>query len=86
MTVDYVVKACLISVGDSELVTNPILLDIREFNVILGIDWLTAYHAILDCFKKRVIFQIPGQQEFNFLGDQTTSSVFSAIQVDQLRK
>ena len=45
-----------------------VLLDLQDFDVILGMDWLASYHASIDCFGKRVIFSIPGQLEFNFVG------------------
>lgn len=34
------------------------------FDVILGIDWLSAYYAMLDCRGKSIVFSIPDQQGF----------------------
>ncbi|KAI3472590.1 hypothetical protein Pfo_030073 [Paulownia fortunei] len=34
----------------------------------LGMDWLTKYHATIDCNKKIVIFQPPGEEQFVFNG------------------
>ena len=31
-------------------------------------DWLAAYHALVDCFNKKVTFQISSQLEFCFEG------------------
>ncbi|KAL6321211.1 hypothetical protein AAG906_016245 [Vitis piasezkii] len=45
-----------------------VLLDLQDFDVILGIDWLASYHASIDCFGKRVMFSIPGQPNFSFEG------------------
>jgi len=39
-----------------------------EYNIILGIDWLSTYHASVDCYKKRVIFKMKGVPEFIFAG------------------
>ena len=36
--------------------------------MILGVDWLASYHASIDCFRKRVMFKIPGQPNFSFEG------------------
>ena len=33
----------------------------HEFDVILGIDWLTTHHAKIDCFHKIISFHIPNQ-------------------------
>lgn len=34
------------------------------FDVILGMNWLSKYHAYIDYLGKRVVFQIPGELEF----------------------
>ena len=46
---------------DCELETSRILfivdfqvMDMSEFNVIIGMDWLTAHQVIIDCDRKRV--------------------------------
>ena len=30
------------------------VMDMSEFDVILGMDWLTAYRVVIDCERKRV--------------------------------
>ncbi|GJW21164.1 retrotransposon protein, putative, ty3-gypsy subclass [Tanacetum coccineum] len=35
---------------------NALLLDMCEFDIILGMDWLSAHHATIDCHSRRVIF------------------------------
>jgi hypothetical protein len=50
------------------LVVDLILLDIHDFDVILGMDWLSTHHAVVDCFEKRAIFRILGQSKFYFEG------------------
>ena len=30
------------------------IMDMSEFNVILGMDWLKAYRVVIDCERKRV--------------------------------
>lgn len=61
-----VVKAYSIFIGDQEFLADLILLEMHGFDVILGMDWLEAYHATLDCFEKRVISQLPGKPRFIF--------------------
>ena len=31
-----------------------------DFDVILGMDWLSPYHAVLDCNAKTVTLAMPG--------------------------
>ena len=32
-------------------------------------DWLSKYHASIDCMKKIVTFQPPDEEEFLFIGE-----------------
>ena len=45
-----------------------ILLYIHDFDVILGMDWLSRHHATVDCYRKEVRFYKPGQTEVVFYG------------------
>jgi len=40
------------------------------YDVILGMTWLSKYHAVIDCRNKKVIFRIPRQPEFQFFGER----------------
>ena len=44
-----------------EFLADLILLDIHEFDVILGMDWLSRHHATVDCYRKEVRFCRPGE-------------------------
>ncbi|XP_022849894.1 uncharacterized protein LOC111371986 [Olea europaea var. sylvestris] len=55
----WVYKDCGIRVNDHELKADLILLDIHDFNVILGMDFLSRHCALVDCFCKEVIFRSP---------------------------
>ena len=50
------VRDCVISFDGYELITNLTLLDMGEFDTILGMDWLSTWHATLDCFAKKICF------------------------------
>jgi hypothetical protein len=59
-----------------------------EFDVILGMDWLSMYHACVDCFCKEVVFRPPGAIEFKLQGNQGISlpKLVSAMQATWLLK
>lgn len=57
--VSSVCKDCILSMGDREMKADLLLIEMKDFDVILGMDWLAAYHATIDCFGKVVKFQIP---------------------------
>jgi len=56
MLCDRVYKACEIHVTEVPLYVDLIPLEMHGFDVILGMDWLSAYHALIDCELKRVVF------------------------------
>ena len=53
---DRVYNAYEICVNDVPLFVNLIPLEMHDFNVILGIDWLSSYCAHIDCELKQVVF------------------------------
>ena len=53
---DIFFPSCPVLVEGRELLTDLILLDIIDFDVILGMDWLAQHYASLDCREKVVIF------------------------------
>ena len=55
-----VIKNDSIVFGGRELHVDLILLQLHDFDIILGMDWLATHHALVDCFAKRVTFHIPG--------------------------
>ncbi|XP_038974723.1 uncharacterized protein LOC120105985 [Phoenix dactylifera] len=73
-------------VTDRELPVDLIVLDMRDFDVILGMNWLATYHASVDCHGKRVNFQIPEEPAFSFCGNQGTAfpHIISALQAGRM--
>ena len=85
---DRVCKSCVVKIADRELLANLTLLEIRDFDIIFGMDWLAAYYAIVDCHRKKVIFQVPGEIELCFMGSgaYTSPQVISAFQARRMMK
>ncbi|XP_049388453.1 uncharacterized protein LOC125852779, partial [Solanum stenotomum] len=54
-----------------------ILLDMVDFDVILGMDWLSPYRAVLDCFSKTVTLAIPGIPPVVWQGSRGSTPVGS---------
>ena len=55
------------------MLADLVLLDVMDFDVILGMDWLSKHYAIVDCWRKEVIFRISNDEEFNFMGDKSSA-------------
>ena len=51
---ESICRKCIISLDESEFVVDLIVLSMSEFDVILGMDWLSSYHVSIDCFIKTV--------------------------------
>ena len=52
--VNRVYKNCLIVIHDREFFVDLIALPFLEFDLILGIDWLSKHQTIIDCDKNIV--------------------------------
>ena len=61
-----VCRDCPLVLEDRNLPADLVVLSMREFDAILGIDWLTKFHAKMDCVSKSITFSVPGSLPFNF--------------------
>ncbi|XP_077228493.1 uncharacterized protein LOC143861449 [Tasmannia lanceolata] len=86
LVANSVSKMCSIRICDRELVVDLILLDLYDFDVILGMDWLSVHHVLVDCNKKIVTFEIPGEEKscFEGRGALSTRVILSAMQACRL--
>ena len=72
-----VCKKCAITLKDHEFPTDLIVLSIREFNVILRIDWLTKYRANLDCVSRSIFFALSRDLAFSFQFSPLANAFFT---------
>ena len=86
LIVDKVYMGCRVIIEGHEFRANLVLLDIQDFNVILGMDWLSRHHATMDCFRKEVKFCRPGEPEITFYGVRKilSSSMMSVMMAGKL--
>jgi len=52
-----------------------ILLGIRGYDVILGMDWLTKYCATIDCNQKTVTLVTPKRESIQYKGGDSRPTV-----------
>ncbi|KAL0546275.1 hypothetical protein IC582_016181 [Cucumis melo] len=80
------VKACQIKTTGHVIEVTLLVLDMLDFDVILGMDWLAANHASIDCSLKEVAFNPPSLASFKFKGEGSRSlpKVISAIRASKL--
>ncbi|XP_043721030.1 uncharacterized protein LOC122668548 [Telopea speciosissima] len=83
---ELICEACDVEIMDRKLTADLILLEMKDFDVILGMDWLAAYHASVLCFEKRVLVRPVQQLEFEFFGMMIGTPPSVIISVMQARK
>ena len=71
-----VCKGCVLRIGEHELIVDLIALDLKRYDVIFGMDLLSTFWAVMDCFWKQIILQLPGGVIFSFINDQSSSHPF----------
>ena len=49
------------SINNKDAMADFIMLNMVEFDVILGMDWLHAYYATIDCRTQVVKFRTPNK-------------------------
>ena len=65
---DRVIRDSRVLIGGQEFPADLVALDMRDFDVVLGMDWLPRHRATLDCYKKEVKFHRQGKLEVKFRG------------------
>ena len=53
MTNLVLIKYCILCIEGRELLADLVLLDMHDFDVILGMDRLASYHVGVHCFEKK---------------------------------
>ena len=67
------VQASQIVIAERPLEVVLIVLNMTDFDVILGMDWLAENHAIINCRAREVIFRRPNEESFKFKGVDSRS-------------
>ena len=81
-----VVRDSGVLIGGQEFPEELVALDMRDFDVVLGMDWLSLHRATLDCYKKEVKLHRPGKLEVKFRGihRELSSSMISALAAQRM--
>ncbi|XP_073045959.1 uncharacterized protein [Primulina eburnea] len=81
-----ILKACPVQMGTRLLYAEFIVIPMVAFDVILGMDWLSVYRAVIDCVGKTVKFLIDDHEnnEIVGLGSSISTPVISCLQAIKL--
>ena len=72
---DSVCKSCVVKIANRVLLADLTLLKMLDFDIIFRMDWLAAHYAIVDCHRKKVIFQVLGEIEYCFVESRAYTSL-----------
>ena len=88
VSVNNVYRNCLNVIQAREFLADLITLPFQEFDLILGMDWLSKHRAIVDCGQKTVVLRCSDQSEVIVQGIRSgaMSNVISAMQARRLMR
>ena len=75
--IGMICRGCELEISGILLAVDLRVMDMSEFDVILGMDWLTTYRVIIDCERRRVTAYTQDDTRVYFRG---TSMIFCPIQ------
>ena len=83
-----VLRSCVIRLGDDDVFVDLIILDMLDFDVILGMDWLASCYAFVDYRQKVITFQIPDKPMYVYYGSRSEvlRNLISALYASKLLK
>ena len=68
--IDQICLDCELEILGILLTMDLRVMDISEFDVILGMDWLTAHRVVIDCDRRRIIAYTQDGDCVLFQGDK----------------
>ena len=87
VSVDLICRGCELEISEILLIVDLRVMDMLEFDFILGMDWLTAHLVIIDCEHRRVTAYTQDGIRVTFQGDKhdvLTQTVYDSKWHEQL--
>ena len=85
VSVNSIYRNCPIVIQAREFLADLITLPLREFDLTLGMDWLTKHRAIVDCGQKTVVLRCSDQSEVIIQGIRS-SVMYNVISAMKARR
>ena len=64
-------RGCELEISGTLLTVDLKIMDMSEFDVILGMDWLKVYRIVINCERRRVTAYTQDSTRMVFQGGQT---------------
>ena len=70
VSVDLTCQGCKLEISGILLIVDLKVMDMSEFDVILGMEWLTTCRVVINCERMRVTAYTPNDTHATFQGDK----------------
>ena len=77
-SIGMICRGCELEISGTLLTVDLMIMDMSEFDVILGMDWLTAYRVVIDCERRRVTAYTQDGTRVVFQGDKLPQTVYES--------
>ena len=84
ISVNQVCSQCKIEIAGKCFLADLIPFKLGEFDVILGMDWLSLYQAKIDCKNKKVMLVTPEGSRVTFKGEKQEKKFLTVMQAKKL--
>ncbi|XP_063945950.1 uncharacterized protein LOC135151431 [Daucus carota subsp. sativus] len=82
--VSQVYRNCEVEILGNKFCADLIPFKLGEFDVILGMDWLSKHNAQIDCRNKKVMLKTPNEKTIVFRGQKQVKKFLTMIQTKRL--
>ncbi|GJV67822.1 putative reverse transcriptase domain-containing protein, partial [Tanacetum coccineum] len=77
---DTIIRSCALNLPDHPFSTDLMPVELGSFDIIIGMDWLSKYHAVIVCDEK--IIRIPYKNEIlTIRGDESSERSNSRLSI-----
>ncbi|KAD5960422.1 hypothetical protein E3N88_11894 [Mikania micrantha] len=66
----HIIKGCVLTLADHQLVIDLMPVTLGSFDVVIGMDWLSANHAEIVCNEKIVRIALPSGEQISIQGER----------------
>ena len=68
--IGMICRGCELEISGTLLTVDLRIMDMSKFDIILGMDWLTAYRIVIDCERRRVTAYTQDGTRVVFMGNK----------------
>ncbi|XP_024018861.1 uncharacterized protein LOC112090839 [Morus notabilis] len=79
--VTSICRSCVITIASEKLRADLIILPVKLFDIVLGMDWLSRYGVIVDCHRMRVTMTTDSGTIVTYQGEGESDIIGESVEV-----